>query len=141
MSEEISPHTAARPTVFLVEEDDDVRPLLTRGLRSRGYRLLVAALLEDAREWAGVETPIHADLVLVNLVGKNIEEALILGRDLCDHAKYDERTPLVVVPEKVPQELEGLDVNVSGADWVCYYEEDSDQLQALLARLLKKSAR
>ena len=140
MSEETAPRAGARPTIFLVEEDDDVRPLLTRSLRNRGYRLLVAASLEDAREWVGGEGHVHADLALVNLVGKKLEEALTLGRELCDHANYDGRTPLVVVPEKVPEELEGLDVNVSGHDWVCYYDEDSNQLQALLARLLERPA-
>lgn len=138
MSEETDTHAPARPIIFLIEEDDNLRPLLTRNLRSRGYRLLVAASLEDAREWVDGEGYIHADMVLVNFVGKNFEEALILGRELCDLARYDGRTPLVVVPERIPEALEGLDVNVSGADWVCYYDEDSDQLQALLARLLNK---
>lgn len=138
MPEETNPHSHDRPIIFFVEEDDDARPLLTRSLRSRGYRLLVAASLEDAREWVGGEAHINADLVVLDLVGKSFEEALILGRKLCDHAKYDGRTPLVVVPERVPEELEGLDVNVSGHDWVCYFDDDSDQLQALLARLLNK---
>ena len=61
---------------------------------------------------------------------------MTLGRELCDHARYDGRTPLVVIPERVPKELEGLDINVSGDDWVCYFDDDSDQLRRLLARLL-----
>lgn len=136
MTEEISSHTTARPTIFLVEEDDDARPVLTANLRRHGYRLLVAAKLEDAREWVSGEGLIHADLVLINLVRKTPEEAVRLGRELRDHAKYDGHTPLVVMPEKVPEELEGRDENVSGNDWICYYDEDSDQLQRLLARLL-----
>ena len=138
MSQESESHAAARPTIFFVEEDGDARPLITQSLRLRSYRVLVAASLEDAREWVGGEGRVHADLVLVNFVGKSIEEALVLGRELCDHAKYDGRTPLVVVPERVPEELAGLDVNVSGHDWVCYFDDDSDQLQRLLARLLQR---
>lgn len=140
MSKETNSNTPACPTVFFVEEDDDARPIMTRRLRRPSYRVLVAASLADAREWAAVEPPVHADLVLVNLVGKTVEEALILGRDLCEHAGYNGQMPLVVLPESVPEELMGLDVNVSGQDWVCYYDEDMDQLQTLLARLLKTSA-
>jgi DNA-binding response OmpR family regulator len=128
----------ARPTIFLVEEDDDARPSLTANLRKQGYRVLVAAGLEDAHEWVSGESPIHADLVLINLVGKTPEESVRLGRELREHAKYDGYTPLVVMPEKVPRELEGTDVKVGGNDWVCYYDEDSNQLPKLLARLLGK---
>ena len=140
MSEASNPHTPARPTIFLVEEDDDVRPILTRKLRKSGYRLLVAASLEDAREWVEGEGYIHADLVLINLVGKNLEEALRLGRELCDHAKYDGRTPLVMVPERVPEELVGQNVDVGGHDWVCYDDGESDQLGRLLAHLLHEAS-
>lgn len=134
MYEETNPPKAARPTIFLIEEDDNARPNLTNNLRQRGYRLLVAADLEDALEWVGGEGYIHADLVLINLVGKTPEETLSIGRRLREHARYDGHTPLVVMPEKVTEELAGTDDNVSGHDWICYYE-DADQLQALLGRL------
>lgn len=139
MSEEINSQEKARPTIFLIEEDDDARPSLTANLRRQGYRVLVAAGLEDAHEWVGGESLINAELVLINLVRRTPEEALRLGRELRDHARYDGQTPLVVMPERVPQELEGTDVNVGGNDWVCYYDEDSHQLQRLLARLLDKT--
>jgi DNA-binding response OmpR family regulator len=140
MPETTNSHTTGRPTVFLVEEDDDLRPQLSRSLRKRGYRLLVAADLEDARDWVSGEGHIHADMVLINLIGKTPDEVVRLGRELRGRAGYDGRTPLVVVPEKVPLELEGRDVNVGGNDWVCYFDDDSDQLQTLLARLLENSA-
>lgn len=139
MSEEVNLKNKARLTIFLVEEDDTTRPILAGNLRKHGYRLLVAATLEDAREWVGGEHYIPADLVLLNLVRKTPEEALRLGRELRSLSKYDGHTPLVVMPEKVPGELEGKDVNVSGNDWVCYYDDDSDQLQMLIARLLNRA--
>ncbi|MCA1567680.1 MAG: response regulator [Acidobacteria bacterium] len=138
MSEATNPRGKARPTIFLVEEDDDARPSLTANLRKQGYRVLVAAGLEDAHEWVSAESPVHADLVLINLVRKTPEKSVELGRELREHAKYDGHTPLVVMPEKVPRELEGTDVNVSGNDWICYYDEDTPQLRTLLARLLDK---
>ncbi|MDQ3819183.1 MAG: hypothetical protein M3362_16115 [Acidobacteriota bacterium] len=140
MSEDAASQSKARPVIFLIEEDDDARPSLTSNLRRNGYRVLVAADLEDAREWVSVEGGIHAHLVLVNLVRKTPEEALRLGRELREQAKYDGETPLVVMAEKVPAELEGRDINVGGNDWVCYFGDDSDQLQTLLARLLNKSS-
>jgi DNA-binding NtrC family response regulator len=139
MSVEMNSHSNDRPTIFLVEEDDDVRPMLTRNLRGYGYRLLVAASLEDAHEWVSGESVINADLVLINLVRKTPEESVRLGRELREHAKYDGYTPLVVMPEKVPGELAGKVVNVSENDWICYYDEESNQLTTLLARLLDKS--
>jgi DNA-binding response OmpR family regulator len=139
MSAETNSQRKARPTIFLVEEDDDARPSLTANLRKDGYRVLVAAGLEDAHEWVSGESPIQADLVLINLVGKTPEESVRLGRELRDHAKYDGYTPLVVMPEKVPRELKGTDVNVNGNDWICYYDDDSSQLRTLLSRLLNES--
>jgi DNA-binding response OmpR family regulator len=125
-----------RPTIFVVEEDNNARPSLTRNLRQFGYRLLVAADLADAHEWVSGSTHIHADLLLIDLVGKLPEEALTLGRRLRVKAQYDEQTPLVVMPESFNKDEEGTDKNVSANDWICYYE-DSDQLQRLLVRLLQ----
>jgi DNA-binding response OmpR family regulator len=140
MSEETGARRKARPTIFLIEEDNDARPSLTANLRKQGYRVLVAAALQDAHEWVSGESPINADLVLIDLVGKTPEESVRLGRELCDHAKYDGHTPLVVMPEKVLEELAGKVVNVSGNDWLSYYDEDSNPLPTLLARLLNKSS-
>ena len=122
-----------RPTIFLVEEDDDTRPVLKHNLKTYGYHVLLALDEEDALERiAGVS---HADLLLVNLVGKTPEEVLQVGRRLREHAKYDGHTPLVVMAEKYGVELEGTDVNVGGNDWVTYLEEPG-QLKNLLHRLI-----
>jgi len=128
------------PTIFVVEEDNDARPYLTKNLRQLGYRLLVSANVEDALEWTtGPNGCLHADLVLVDLIGKLPEEALSIGQRLRNAANYAVHTPLVVMPEKVAQELQGTDENVVGDDWICYYE-DADQLQRLLARLLNRKS-
>ena len=95
--------------------------------------------MEDAFEWTSGTGYIHADLVLVNLLGKLPEEALTIGRRLREHSKYDGNTPLVVMPEKVPQDLQGTDKKVSDLEWICYYE-DVDQLKRLVARVLNKNS-
>jgi DNA-binding response OmpR family regulator len=136
MSGEIDSNITAPRTIFLVEEDDDARPGLTSHIRQLGYRLLVAADMEDAVEWVSGEMVIHADLVLVDLVGRTTEESLEIGRSLREHARYDGHTPLVVMAEKYGREVEGTDVNVEGNDWVMYLGEETSQLESLLARLL-----
>ena len=130
--------TNSSPTIFLVEEDNLARRSLTKSLRELGYSVLVSANLEDAFEWTKGTGYIHADLVLVDLIGKLPEEALTIGRRLREHCKYDGHTPLVVMPEKVPQDRQGTDEKVNDLEWICYYE-DIEQLKRLLARLLNKA--
>jgi CheY-like chemotaxis protein len=124
-----------QPTIFLIEEDDDTRKVLVENLRNIGYHLIVVLDAEDALE--RVEGGyVHADLVLVNLVGKPLSELLRVGREVRTHAKYDGHTPLVVMPEKYDKDVEGTDVNIEGNDWIHYLGEETDQLRNLLARLL-----
>lgn len=123
-----------RGTIFLVEEDEEVRHGLRRNLQKYGYRVLLALDEEDAldRVEGGCAA---ADLVLIDLVGKSPEAVLQAGRRIRERAKYDGHTPLVVLAEKYGADLEGTDVNVIGNDWITYLE-DREQLNKLLARLL-----
>ena len=123
-------------TIFLVEEDDDTRLLLRKNLQRYGYRVILALDEEDALERIGGGY-VQADLVLVNLVNRPVEEVLRIGRRIRTHAKYDGHTPLIVMAEKYGPDLEGTDVNVGGNDWITY-PEDAEQLEHLLARLLNK---
>ena len=125
-------------TIFLIEEDDDTRPILKHNLQTDGYRVLLALDEEDAYERVQGKG-VYADLVLINLVGKSIEDALEIGRRIRAHAKYDGHTPLVVMAEKYGPDLEGTDVNVGGNDWITY-PEDHEQLKNLLGHLLAKPA-
>ncbi|MDT4895100.1 MAG: hypothetical protein QOH25_177 [Acidobacteriota bacterium] len=127
-----------QPTIFLIEEDDETRRPLVHNLRREGYRVLVSTDEEDALERVS-GGHVHADLVLVNLVGKSVDEALSVGRRVRNHAKYDGHTPLVVMPEKYNKDVEGTDVNVEGNDWIHYLGEEPDQLQNLLSRLLQRA--
>lgn len=125
-----------QPTIFLIEEDDTTRRPLMQNLRREGYRVIVALDAEDALERVG-DGYVHADLVLVNLVDKPLDELLRVGRRVREHAKYDGHTPLVVMPEKYSKEVEGTDVNVEGNDWIHYLGEEPNQLKNLLARLIQ----
>jgi len=135
-SSKMSQEPGRQPTIFLVEEDDDTRPILKHNLKTYGYRVLLALDEEDALERiVGIS---HADLLLVNLIGKTPDEVLQIGRRIREHARYDGHTPLVVIAEKFGADVEGTDVNVSGNDWVTYLE-DPGQLRNLLGRLTSKS--
>ena len=136
MDEINNPTVQLRPTIFVVEEDNSARPCLTRNLRIFGFRLLVVADVEDAIEWLGGDTYIHADLLLIDLIDKLPEDAMAIGRGLRAQAGYPSETPVVVMPETVAKDVEGTDENAGANDWICHYE-DSDQLQRLLVRLLQ----
>ena len=123
-----------QPIIFLLEEDDETRVPLVTNLRRYGYRVITAIDEEDALQ--RVEGGhVKADLVMVNLVGKPVDDLLSVGRRIREHARFDGNTPLVVMPEKYGKDVEGTDVNVDGNDWITYLE-DHDQMKNLLARLL-----
>lgn len=121
-------------TIFLIEEDDETRRILVRNLQAYGYHVIVALDEADALERVG-GGGVAADLVLVNLVRKPVEQLLSVGRRVRAHARHDGHTPLVVMPEIYGGDVEGTDVNVEGNDWICYRGDEYDQLKNLLRRL------
>jgi DNA-binding response OmpR family regulator len=124
----------AQPIIFLIEEDDETRPLLRRNLKKDGYRVILAVDESDALDRLN-EGQARADLILINLVGKTPAEVLQTGQRIREHGQYDSTTPLVVMAEKYGKDVEGTDVEVGGNDWIVY-PEDAGQLHRLLARLL-----
>lgn len=124
--------------IFLIEEDDDTRPLLKANLQRDGYQVQISVDEEDAMDRVR-DGGQRADLILVNLIGKPPEEVLEVGRRIREHGKYDPSTPLVIMAEKYGENLEGTDAQVGEYDWITY-PEDGEQLHGLLARLLKKSS-
>ena len=125
---------AKQSTIFLIEEDDETRIVLKQSLTRSGYRLSVAIDAEDALDRVS-DGRMSADLILINVVGKSLEEHLQMGRHIREQAKLDGNTPLVVMAEKYGKDLEGTDENVGGNDWIFYLGEDPEQLQNLLRRL------
>jgi DNA-binding response OmpR family regulator len=123
-------------TIFVIEEDDNTRPLLRTNLQREGYRVLLAVDEDDAIDRINSDGP-RFDLLLVNLVGKFPAEVIEVGQRIRRHGKYDGVTPLVVMAEKYSSDQEGTDVNVSGNDWITYLE-DGEQLNKLIARLLSE---
>ena len=127
--------TRQQATIFLVEEDDETRPILKRNLERVGYRVRLALDEADAHDRSS-GGQLAADLILVDLVGVQSDEALRAGQRIRQDAEL--AVPLVVMAEKYGADLEGKDVNVSGAEWITY-PEDHEQLKNLLDRLLAGS--
>ena len=125
-------------TIFLVEEDDDTRPVLKRSLQTFGYRVMVALDEEDVIERAG-GGGVHANLILINCVRKTLEDTLNIGRRIHEHAKDDGHTPLIVIAEKYGDDLAGTDEKVGENYWFTY-PEDADQLRNLISRLIKAAS-
>ena len=123
-----------QPTIFLIEEDDETRAVLKHSLTRHGYRLFIAIDEEDALDRVS-NGRISVDLVLINVVGKSMEEHLQLGRRIREQANLDGNTPVVIMAEKYGKDLEGTDENVGGNDWIFYLGEEPEQLQNLLRRL------
>ena len=125
-----------QPTIFLLEADDDTRPVLKSNLQRYGYRMIVALDEEDAME--RVSGGLLADLILVDTVGVSVEDALSTGRRIRTRAKHNGHTPVVVMAEKYGADVEGTSVRVGENEWITYLE-DPDQLKNLLARLTSTS--
>jgi DNA-binding response OmpR family regulator len=123
-----------QPTIFLVEEDDETRPILKRNLREQGYHVIVALDEEDALERVEGGRTIYG-LLLVNVVGVQPDEALESARRIHRRAEMGSKTPIVVIAEKYGEEMEGKDVEVDENEYVTY-PEDGAQLHNLLARLV-----
>ena len=125
--------TYTPPTILLVEEDDEVRPLLSQNLRNQGYHVVVALNEADAieRTKGGSFCP---DLILLNQVGRSIEEYTVMGQRICKSAGIGNQTPIIVMAEQYGADMEGKDVQVDEAEYVTYLE-DGQQLMNLLHRL------
>ncbi len=125
--------TCTPPTILLVEEDDEVRPLLSQNLRNQGYHVIVALDEADAieRTKGGSLCP---DLILLNQVGRSIQEYAVMGQRICKSAGIGSHTPIIVMAEQYGTDMEGKDVQVDETEYVTYLE-DGQQLINLLHRL------
>jgi DNA-binding response OmpR family regulator len=124
-----------QPTIFLIEEDNDNRDLLRRNLRQRGYRVTLAIDEEDARERVG-NCPVEADLMLISLLKRPPEEVLRIGRNISEGGNL--KIPIVVLPKKYGEDMEGQDVKIGENDYITY-PEDGEQLLHLLFWLTSDS--
>jgi DNA-binding response OmpR family regulator len=122
-----------RPTILLLEEDDNTRPIFKEYLIKIGYDVIVAVNEEDARQRIG-GGQLEFDLILIDAVRKPTDEALNIGHRLRRFAKSDQ--PLAVIAAEYDEKLQGEIVRVGENDYVVYLEY-GDELSGLLAALTK----
>jgi DNA-binding response OmpR family regulator len=121
------------PSILLLEQDDETRPLMINNLRNAGYHVIVALDEEGAieRTIGGHHRP---DMILINQVRLSIEEFINMGRRIRQGAGLPSHTPIVVIAEKYGEDMEGKDIKVGESEYVTYLE-DAEQLMNLLHRL------
>lgn len=127
----------SRPAIFLVEVDDDTRPVIKANLQRGGYRVILAFDEEDATERAA-GAGFHADLILIDSDGQP-NEVLDAARRIRASAGLRAETPIVVISSVYPKELEGKDVAVTETEYIAYLDEPH-QLRNLLHRVLPARA-
>ena len=121
-----------RRTILLVDDDEEVREVLGRGLERGGFRVVAAADERDGAERAAHEKP---DLILLELGDVPHGDALALGRRVREGAGLREEVPLVVYCGNAGEVVqEGEAVEVGPREYVVL-PEDSGQLAGWLRRL------
>jgi PAS domain S-box-containing protein len=96
-------------TILLVEDEDQVRALVERVLRGRGYRVLTAASPSVALEVAG-KYPAHIDLLLTDVMmpqmnGRELSDKLFTTRPSIRVLYMSGYTDNVVLDHGVPGDL------------------------------------
>jgi DNA-binding NtrC family response regulator len=125
-----------KPTIFLIDEDDDSRLSFRGNLKRKGYHVAIAIDEEDALDRVSHQC-LRAGLVLMNFVHKSPEKVLEIGRNICRVGKLD--VPIVAIAHKFGTDLEGKDVQVSEREYIAYLE-DGEQLFNLLWQLIPHSS-
>ncbi|HEY9697041.1 MAG TPA: hypothetical protein V6D10_07245 [Trichocoleus sp.] len=122
----------ALPTIFVLEPDDEVRPVLTQNLKNWGYQVVMACNESDAMQ--RVQKHRRFNLILLNQFRQSIEESRAIGQLIRKAAGLDGHTSIVIMAEQYGADLEGQDIQVGEGECVTYLE-DGEQLKRLLYRL------
>lgn len=119
-------------TILLVDDDDEVRSALRRGLERAGFRVVAAYDERDGVERAAHESP---DLILMELGRVLPGEALAAGRRVRAGAGVSEDVPVVAYANNAGEVArEGEAVEVRPREYVVL-PEDTEQLMGWLRRL------
>lgn len=121
------------PTIFLLESDDDTRPLFRRLLKENGYNVLLAVDEEDALQKVN-DGFVKSDLLIVNLLGKSEEEMLDFGNLMRDKGKSN--IPVLAIAAEYGEDLEGAIIKVRENEYIVYLD-DATELFDLLSSLTK----
>lgn len=121
------------PSIFVLESDDKVRPLLKHNLQIWGYHTIFAFDETDAlqRIRGGRE---RFNLILLDQYKRSIDELLAIGQQIRQGTDLDGHTPIIIIAEQYGADLEGQDIQVGDNEYISYLE-DGEQLKVILQRL------
>lgn len=123
-----------KPTILLIEMDDETRPLLEHNLNHHGYSVIVTLDQDGAIERVR-DGRAHVDLILLNQVEFSLEFFISMGERIRQQANLPQLTPIVVVADRFEADMEGKDIKVNENNMYISYPADAQQLLALLDRL------
>ena len=121
------------PCLFVLEPDDNTRPLLRHNLKTWGYQLVIALDAEDAIQRTGRGQG-RFDLILISQVGQTLNECMAIGQQIRQNMVSESRAPILIIAERYGADLEGQNIQVGSNEYVTYLE-DGQQLKNMLQRL------
>jgi CheY-like chemotaxis protein len=125
--------TNSGATILLVDDVDEYRNLIKRGLELRGYRVKTACDELDAVERARSARP---DMILLEMGRMPTLQTLDMGRRIRSDAKVGDGVKVVVYADQVDETVsDGAEVRIGPNEYVIL-PEDGEQVGRFLCRLL-----
>jgi len=127
--------TKAGATILLVDDVDEYRTVLKRGLERKGYRVKTAYDEQDAIERA---CSVRPDMILLEMGRTPPMQTLDMGCRIRSDAKVGEDVKVVVYADKADETVaNGGEVSFGPHEYVIL-PEDGEQFDGFLERLLKR---
>jgi CheY-like chemotaxis protein len=120
-------------TILLVDDVDEYRVMIKRGLESKGYCVKTAYDESDAVERARCVRP---NMILLEMGRMPTLHTLDMGRRIRSDARLGDEVMVVVYADRVDENVsEGGEVRLGPQEYIIL-PEDSAQLDSFLGRLL-----
>ena len=127
--------TSRSATILLVDDIDEYRALIKRGLERSGYSVKTAYDEQDAIERASCVRP---DLILLEMGRNPPLQTLDMGCRIRSNAMLGDGVKVVVYADSGNETVaEGSEVSLGPNEYVIL-PEDGEQLESFLAGLLKE---
>ena len=125
--------TKAAATILLVDDVDEYRNLIKRGLERKGYGVKTACDEPDAIERARCVRP---DMILLEMGRTPTLRTLDTGRRIRSDAGVGDEVKVVVYADRADETVsEGEEVRLGAHEYVIL-PEDGEQLEGFLGHLL-----
>lgn len=127
-----------KPTILLIEDDDETRRLLIENFRARSYRILSAIHEEDAIQYIVNNAETHPSLILINQVKISTNNCLEIIQRIYQQTGLDREIPAIIIAEQYRPTLQGTEEKIDDNKYIIYLEE-AQQLFDLVDRLCSRN--